>query len=86
MELKQINQETVHNSWLQSEFFQFLLIFFLKLLRINANVNFVLKEKINGINSPYLYVGSIFSPFGFHLEDGNLYSINFMHSGEVKVW
>lgn len=41
---------------------------------------------IPGIHTPFVYVGFIFSPFGFHLEDGNLYSINYNHDGKPKLW
>lgn len=39
-----------------------------------------------GIQTPYTYVGGALSSFGFHLEDGNLSSINFNHSGTPKMW
>lgn len=42
--------------------------------------------KMPGIQSPYTYVGQAFSSFGMHLEDGNLGSINFLHSGAEKLW
>lgn len=39
-----------------------------------------------GIQSPFLYVGSIFTSFGFHLEDADLDSINYLHRGKPKIW
>ncbi|KAL9655048.1 hypothetical protein ABK040_008831 [Willaertia magna] len=39
-----------------------------------------------GINSPYLYVGSYKSLFSWHCEDLDLFSINFMHFGQPKIW
>lgn len=39
-----------------------------------------------GIHTPYVYIGSPLTSFAFHLEDGNLYSINYLHHGQPKVW
>ncbi|XP_055307473.1 probable lysine-specific demethylase 4A [Sitodiplosis mosellana] len=39
-----------------------------------------------GIQKPYIYFGTPLSMFAFHIEDGNLNSINFLHDGEPKVW
>lgn len=39
-----------------------------------------------GIQKPYIYFGTTFSLFAFHLEDGNLNSINYLHEGAPKVW
>lgn len=39
-----------------------------------------------GITKPYLYVGSMFTAFGLHLEDGNLNSLNFHHGGAKEFW
>lgn len=41
---------------------------------------------MRGITRPYLYVGSMFTAFGIHLEDGNLNSVNFHHAGASKMW
>lgn len=43
-------------------------------------------KKIDGIQSPYVYFGSRFSSFGLHKEDGDLCSINYLHSGQPKLW
>lgn len=44
------------------------------------------KNPMPGITKPYLYVGGLFTGFGFHAEDGNLNSINYNHSGATKIW
>ena len=41
---------------------------------------------INGINVPWLYVGSQFSSFCWHNEDHYWSSINYNHWGAPKVW
>lgn len=39
-----------------------------------------------GIQTPYLYIGMAMTSFAFHLEDGDLCSINYNHAGEPIVW
>ena len=39
-----------------------------------------------GINTPWLFIGQPKSFFPWHLEDGNLQSINIMLKGEPKYW
>lgn len=41
---------------------------------------------MDGIQSPFVYVGGPLTSFGLHLEDGNLNSINFLHRGFPKIW
>ena len=43
-------------------------------------------EQLSGITAPWLYFGMLFSSFCWHNEDNYLYSINYMHWGEGKVW
>ena len=42
--------------------------------------------KYEGIQFPFLYVGSIGTIFPLHVEDYNLISINYLHWGALKIW
>jgi hypothetical protein len=43
-------------------------------------------EPINGVNSPWMYFGMLFTSFCWHTEDNYLYSINYSHHGSQKQW
>lgn len=45
-----------------------------------------LDADLPGITKPYTYIGSQFSTFCWHVEDDCLYSINYNHGGDPKVW
>ena len=51
---------------------------------LNSLLNHGLNKPIPGINTPYLYVGSWKSMFGWHKEDLDLNAINFLHHGKPK--
>ncbi|OMJ07805.1 DNA damage-responsive transcriptional repressor RPH1 [Smittium culicis] len=53
------------------------------------NLNSILsrvKVGISGVTQPYLYLGMWKSTFSWHLEDMDLYSINYIHFGASKAW
>lgn len=39
-----------------------------------------------GIQIPFTYLGGPLSSFSYHLEDGNLGSVNYHHFGAPKLW
>lgn len=50
------------------------------------NVLDLMEEKIPGVNEAYLYAGLWKASFSWHLEDQDLYSINYLHFGAPKQW
>ncbi|CCH43095.1 hypothetical protein BN7_2642 [Wickerhamomyces ciferrii] len=43
-------------------------------------------QKLPGVNDAYLYAGLWKATFSWHLEDQDLYSINYIHFGAPKQW
>lgn len=41
---------------------------------------------IDGVTSPFLYIGSWGTAFAMHTEDMNLYSVSYLHYGAPKIW
>lgn len=46
----------------------------------------VMADDMPGITTPYLYFGMWKAMFAWHVEDMNLFSINYLHFGEPKSW
>nr|XP_027123006.1 lysine-specific demethylase REF6 [Coffea arabica] len=45
-----------------------------------------MKEEIPGVTSPMVYVAMMFSWFAWHVEDHDLHSLNYLHTGAGKTW
>ncbi|KAK6464176.1 JmjC domain, hydroxylase-domain-containing protein [Scheffersomyces coipomensis] len=50
------------------------------------NILDLMDVKLPGVNDAYLYAGLWKATFAWHLEDQDLYSINYLHFGAPKQW
>ncbi|SCU85614.1 LAFA_0D16710g1_1 [Lachancea sp. 'fantastica'] len=46
----------------------------------------VFGKRISGMTVPWIYIGSTFSTFCWHLEDQYTLSANYQHEGDPKIW
>jgi len=51
---------------------------------LHSILNDGLTSKIQGVNTPYLYIGSWKTLFAWHKEDLDLGAINYLHFGKPK--
>eukprot|EP00172_Hildenbrandia_rubra_P004275 Plantae.Rhodophyta-Hildenbrandia_rubra.ctg8307.p1 GENE.Plantae.Rhodophyta-Hildenbrandia_rubra.ctg8307~~Plantae.Rhodophyta-Hildenbrandia_rubra.ctg8307.p1 ORF type:complete len:616 (-),score=63.51 Plantae.Rhodophyta-Hildenbrandia_rubra.ctg8307:482-2329(-) len=50
-----------------------------KLPNMRGSLLGCLPGTVTGVNCPWLYIGMLFSTFCYHVEDSNMFSINYMH-------
>ncbi len=43
-------------------------------------------QHVNGVTFPWVYFGTLFSSFCWHVEDNFLYALNYQHQGAPKTW
>eukprot|EP00344_Euplotes_crassus_P012649 CAMPEP_0196998300 /NCGR_PEP_ID=MMETSP1380-20130617/3721_1 /TAXON_ID=5936 /ORGANISM="Euplotes crassus, Strain CT5" /LENGTH=548 /DNA_ID=CAMNT_0042414825 /DNA_START=26 /DNA_END=1672 /DNA_ORIENTATION=- len=55
-------------------------------LQNNSLLQFCQDKYISGITKSWLYVGMMYASFCWHYEDLMMYSLNYMHEGEGKIW
>ena len=51
-----------------------------------GNILVHLGRDISGMTYPWIYVGMLFTAFGWHYEDHYAYSVNYNHYGGIKQW
>jgi hypothetical protein len=66
------------------------------LAQTNWNMHFIARapgsllrympNEVPGVTSPMVYLGMLFSWFAWHVEDHELHSINYLHTGAPKTW
>jgi len=54
--------------------------------KLDSLLNNLMKEKIPGVNLPYVYFGMWKATFSWHVEDMDLCAINYIHYGAPKTW
>ena len=54
--------------------------------RSSGSLTRFMPDDIPGVTSPMVYIGMLFSWFAWHVEDHELHSLNFLHTGSAKTW
>ncbi|KAG7554063.1 JmjN domain [Arabidopsis suecica] len=54
--------------------------------RSPGSVTRFMPDDIPGVTSPMVYLGMLFSWFAWHVEDHELHSMNYLHTGSPKTW
>lgn len=54
--------------------------------RSPGSITRFMPDDIPGVTSPMVYIGMLFSWFAWHVEDHELHSLNFLHTGSPKTW
>lgn len=54
--------------------------------RSPGSVTRFMPDDIPGVTSPMVYIGMLFSWFAWHVEDHELHSMNYLHTGSPKTW
>lgn len=51
-----------------------------------SNIHSKTVKQLKGIQKPFVYIGDLYTVFAFHVESFNLPAVNYLHSGDRKVW
>ncbi|KAJ4979660.1 hypothetical protein NE237_010440 [Protea cynaroides] len=54
--------------------------------RSRGSLTRFMPDEVPGVTSPMVYIGMLFSWFAWHVEDHELHSMNFLHTGSPKTW
>ena len=57
-----------------------------ELEHLTSMFSHAIKEKLNGLNTSFLFVGAWRTFFNWHIEDLDLSAINILHEGSPKMW
>jgi len=53
---------------------------------LDSVLTYSFEQLVEGVNEPYIYVGTWKAFFSWHKEDLDLSAINYIHEGEPKIW
>ncbi|KAJ4777633.1 Lysine-specific demethylase SE14 [Rhynchospora pubera] len=54
--------------------------------RAHGSLTKFMPDDVPGVTSPMVYIGMLYSWFAWHIEDHELHSLNFLHTGASKTW